>query len=507
MAKYQAPEGYVLDSNTGLYYTQVIAEDAAGNKSQVVTWFNADTGEYRQDVYPVKGGANTAPPISSGAKTTASSNAPKGPSKSELKKQAKQAKLNAVPRPPKVDTSDDYQYYKNKNFMKGLGVFLIVCLILALLVIFFIRFIMGESSCTMSKEDYEELQQAKKEAVIDAFSSSGNESSTTKLTSADVNYADYDYYPQDSFSNSFIRMYKNGNFDVYQINIETIGNVSQAFPNIPAKNANMSCNYMWYLCSSDNNFEVYLDNSYDETSGAEEIYARDMKCQYRYKGDTGTALVKVDGYNLCFYDFSNGLDGDMNRDTKFVFQVYAPYWDDALTFDDFYVAVDEPYHSASMDKDKKEKQKPADLFGGLNTGTYSEDEAAMMEAAGEDYSEAPKGSAGVPNYYLGIWMDGDFNFDRASAPTMAFYENGVFEINANFLEGFCNYCGEFDVERKGSEIYLHLHDYGTANGAPATATVKFSDSNPDTCYLMDEGFGMMNYEHTAPYEFYRDTRG
>ena len=55
MAKYQAPEGYVLDSNTGLYYTQVIAEDAAGNKSQVVTWFNADTGEYRQDVYPVKG--------------------------------------------------------------------------------------------------------------------------------------------------------------------------------------------------------------------------------------------------------------------------------------------------------------------------------------------------------------------------------------------------------------------------------------------------------------------
>ena len=130
-----------------------------------------------------------------------------------------------------------------------------------------------------------------------------------------------------------------------------------------------------------------------------------------------------------------------------------------------------------------------------------------MEAAGEDYSEAPKGSAGVPNYYLGIWMDGDFNFDRASAPTMAFYENGVFEINANFLEGFCNYCGEFDVERKGSEIYLHLHDYGTANGAPATATVKFSDSNPDTCYLMDEGFGMMNYEHTAPYEFYRDTRG
>ena len=53
MAKYQAPEGYVLDDNTGLYYTQVVVEDDAGNMAQVVTWFDANTGEYRQDVYPI----------------------------------------------------------------------------------------------------------------------------------------------------------------------------------------------------------------------------------------------------------------------------------------------------------------------------------------------------------------------------------------------------------------------------------------------------------------------
>ena len=57
MSKYNPPEGYLLDQNSGLYYTQVIAEDESGNKSQVVTWFNADTGEYRQDVYPIKGSA------------------------------------------------------------------------------------------------------------------------------------------------------------------------------------------------------------------------------------------------------------------------------------------------------------------------------------------------------------------------------------------------------------------------------------------------------------------
>ena len=117
-------------------------------------------------------------------------------------------------------------------------------------------------------------------------------------------------------------MYKNGNFDVYQINIETIGNVSQAFPNIPAKNSNMSCNYMWYLCSSDNIFEVYLDNSYDETSGAEEIYARDMKCQYRYKGDTGTALVKVDGADFDYLVFG---DSDKVKVGEWVLAVGNPF--------------------------------------------------------------------------------------------------------------------------------------------------------------------------------------
>jgi len=52
---YNAPDGYVFDKNTGLYYTQVIAEDKAGNKSQVVTWFNPDSGEYKQEVYPIEG--------------------------------------------------------------------------------------------------------------------------------------------------------------------------------------------------------------------------------------------------------------------------------------------------------------------------------------------------------------------------------------------------------------------------------------------------------------------
>ena len=57
MALYNPPDGYLYDSNSGLYYSQVVAQDEMGNISQIVTWFDANTGQYSQNVYPVKGSA------------------------------------------------------------------------------------------------------------------------------------------------------------------------------------------------------------------------------------------------------------------------------------------------------------------------------------------------------------------------------------------------------------------------------------------------------------------
>ncbi len=54
MAEYQAPEGYLYDPETGLYYSQVTAVDERGSRMQVVTWFHPDTGEYEQQVFPVR---------------------------------------------------------------------------------------------------------------------------------------------------------------------------------------------------------------------------------------------------------------------------------------------------------------------------------------------------------------------------------------------------------------------------------------------------------------------
>ena len=57
MALYNPPDGYLYDSNSGLYYSQVVAQDEMGNISQIVTWFDANTGQYSQNVYPVQGTA------------------------------------------------------------------------------------------------------------------------------------------------------------------------------------------------------------------------------------------------------------------------------------------------------------------------------------------------------------------------------------------------------------------------------------------------------------------
>ena len=54
MGRYREPDGYLYDERTGLYYSQVIAVDESGKQVQVVTWFNAESGEYSQFFYPIE---------------------------------------------------------------------------------------------------------------------------------------------------------------------------------------------------------------------------------------------------------------------------------------------------------------------------------------------------------------------------------------------------------------------------------------------------------------------
>ncbi|MBR6452762.1 MAG: hypothetical protein IKS87_08645 [Lachnospiraceae bacterium] len=49
---YQPPEGFTYDPRSGLWSKRVLGTDAQGRRVEVVTFFNADTGEYRQSVLP-----------------------------------------------------------------------------------------------------------------------------------------------------------------------------------------------------------------------------------------------------------------------------------------------------------------------------------------------------------------------------------------------------------------------------------------------------------------------
>ena len=60
MAVYSSPEGYEYDPSSGMYFSSsMIAEPGTGAPVQVVTWFDPNSGQYRQYTYPIKQPART----------------------------------------------------------------------------------------------------------------------------------------------------------------------------------------------------------------------------------------------------------------------------------------------------------------------------------------------------------------------------------------------------------------------------------------------------------------
>lgn len=84
MAKYLAPDGYLYDANSGLYYTQTVETDVAGNRTQNVLWFNAETGEYTRAQYklPPVPPAPPAPAAQSSTETSTNTSTPSRPAQS-----------------------------------------------------------------------------------------------------------------------------------------------------------------------------------------------------------------------------------------------------------------------------------------------------------------------------------------------------------------------------------------------------------------------------------------
>lgn len=63
MAVYQAPEGYSFDPASGLWVKKMVVSDKNGVQYDHRYYFNADTGEYKQESFPLSG--NTAVKVKS----------------------------------------------------------------------------------------------------------------------------------------------------------------------------------------------------------------------------------------------------------------------------------------------------------------------------------------------------------------------------------------------------------------------------------------------------------
>lgn len=61
MPKYQAPAGYQLDSQSGLYYKESQMTAPNGQPVRHIYWFNAETGEYAQQNYLLSQKPGAAP--------------------------------------------------------------------------------------------------------------------------------------------------------------------------------------------------------------------------------------------------------------------------------------------------------------------------------------------------------------------------------------------------------------------------------------------------------------
>ena len=59
MAVYQAPEGYSFDPASGLWVKKMVVSDKAGVQYDHRYYFNADTGEYRQESFALGGEMRT----------------------------------------------------------------------------------------------------------------------------------------------------------------------------------------------------------------------------------------------------------------------------------------------------------------------------------------------------------------------------------------------------------------------------------------------------------------
>ena len=452
MAKYQAPEGYVLDPGTGLFYTQVIAEDESGNKSQVVTWFNADTGEYRQDVYPIQGGANTAPPVSNSGLLPA-------PPEPEIRLSNGKSVASVRENNGRITVSKVAKPASPKKKSKTLLIAIASILAIAAIVCGFIfkDKLFGKNSG--GNGGNEELSSSE-----DNNSDSGDISG--KITD-DI----FEIHVASDTEAFFV-------FHAEKTGIEKIRVVEFDLDDFKIILADYEQDHSSFTCHILKNGQTYSDGS------TELIYLRDA--EYYVCGTD--IIIRANAFVSEAFDYKYPFN-----DCAFSYNCYddsGEYY--TFTWDDYAIDGSYPLDGA--------------VQNGLGSNSQSYDDSS--------YDEYPEQIADVydselysnDDFYIGTYICGDFDIIRADAPVIVFNDDDSFELWAFLDDGsHRSFWGKYYVER-GNDGLTCVMEFANSDGiVPDEAYACFDYADRNTCLFVSEGFGNMG-SGEVPYMFYRDTR-
>ncbi len=472
MTPYNPPEGYLYDDNSGLYYSQIIAADENGTESQIVTWFDVQTGEYSQEVYPIDENTNYVD-----------------------------------------DEEDDIEYLDGYNTVqprkqkkrlskKGVitGIIIGVVILLAVLIVFFVRNRANIDDAILDDQSVEELNETSAEETEDSTNDSSQD--TASETEGKVTY------PEETETQEWIQMSdetakypKASNIEDYTVIIAYIDatNVSSiSVFGIGAADNRYLCNpdgykdgdvlYRWSVSLSEQCKLIMEGKAYD--CGTEKVWEYPslgfFSAQLVYEKN-GEETVEDIEFSLGVDDvaFMNfiipegvGVDlpalGDDGTDMMEVSSKigpyeysghYAPAYAYVVEDLEYYKPSNKPHEertpkSHSKTDEEYEMEKLAEAAGGeyVLEDSVADSYAKYMD---DDYSGGFTGSpqAGLP-------AAGFYRSDDGSV-TMDIMDDGLIAyISADSMkyEGWYTYDTEYSgYTDQGSLYYIHVH-FGSPSG-------------------------------------------
>lgn len=468
MAQFNPPEGYLYDENSGLYYTQIIARDENGIESQVVTWFDAENGQYSQEVYPID------------ENTTFIDD-------------------------EEIEYIDEYKTGHNPKPVKGLSKGALIGIIAGGIVMFALIIGVAIFAVNMlenrNKSSKEEIEETDDREDVDVKEVNSDEDSSRN---------EKRNYPDETETEGWIILPENGgriprakdiegysvyveyanSLDATNIQVWNVGNMESDFLCNPDGYSNGDIVYMWSIVLSNKcgiivtgrahncdeekiwepvNPQYYTAQLVYEKNG-EKVY-EDIDLGFgdecilldhvRIPDDVGVDFTKLDPNGKDVFEVRNQI-GPYKYDG-----VYVPVYT-YLNECDVFVPSNRPHEEKSYDSSNDSSYDSAKDIEYESAEEYTEEELLVMEEAGygQPSSADSSNAKSTASPQAGLPAEGFYRSDDGLVK-MDIMDNGViyyYDADSMKYEGWYTYDGGGSGYADQGGIYnLHVH-FGTPNG-------------------------------------------